>query len=36
MLKPNSKNRDISRHNFGDLELVDRELFYIAYNRRDT
>jgi hypothetical protein len=32
----NVKNRQLASHNFGELELVDRELFYISYNRRDN
>ena len=32
----NDKNRNLVSHNFGELELVDRELFYICYNRRDN
>lgn len=32
----NNKNRNLNRQHFGDLELVDRELFFICANRRDT
>jgi hypothetical protein len=30
------KSKDSTRTRFGELELVDREISYIAYNRRDT
>ncbi len=31
-----TKNRFINKHNFGELELVDKEIYYIAFNRRDN
>ncbi len=32
----NIKNKNINKQQFGGLELVDRELFFICANRRDT
>jgi len=26
----------LNNYNFGELELVDKELFYVSSNRRDT
>jgi len=30
------KDRQLSKYHFGELELVDRELFFICANRRDN
>jgi len=30
------KNRQLSTHRFGELELVDKSLFFICTNRRDN
>jgi hypothetical protein len=30
------KPRQLSRHRFGELELVDKTLFFICANRRDN
>jgi hypothetical protein len=30
------KNNDLTSTEFGKLELVDREIFFISFNRRDT
>jgi len=32
----NYKNRNPNTYNFGELELVDKELFFISANRRDN
>ncbi len=32
----NNKNRHLNNHYFGELELVDKELFFISANRRDN
>ena len=34
--KPIYKDRNLVRHNFGKLELVDKEIFYISFNTRDN
>lgn len=31
-----NRNKILNGHRFGELELVDREIFYISYNRRDN
>jgi len=30
------KNKQLSTHRFGELELVDKSLFFICTNRRDN
>jgi hypothetical protein len=30
------KQRYINNHDFGKLELVDKEIFFISFNRRDN
>ena len=30
------KHRYINSHDFGKLELVDKEIFFISFNRRDN
>jgi hypothetical protein len=30
------KSKQLSSHKFGDLELVDKSLFFICANRRDN
>lgn len=30
------KNKQLSSHKFGELELVDKSLFFICANRRDN
>ena len=30
------KNKQLSLHRFGELELVDKSLFFICTNRRDN
>ena len=30
------KNRQLTSHRFGELELVDKSLFFICANRRDN
>ncbi len=30
------KNKQLSSHKFGELELVDKSLFFICSNRRDN
>ena len=32
----NNKIKNNNGHYFGELELVDKELFFISANRRDT
>ena len=32
----NNKDRNLNGHRFGKLELVDREIFYVSFNRRDN
>ena len=32
----NDKLRYLNNHDFGKLELVDKEIFFISFNRRDT
>jgi hypothetical protein len=33
---PEYKDRNLNRYNFGKLELVDKEIFYISFNTRDN
>jgi len=33
---PDDKGENSNRYSFGELELVDREIFYISFNRRDN
>ena len=30
------KHKYVSTHNFGKLELVDKDIFFISFNRRDN
>jgi len=30
------KNKQLSTHKFGELELVDKSLFFLCTNRRDN
>ena len=30
------KHRYVNSHDFGKLELVDKEIFFISFNRRDN
>jgi len=32
----NNKDRTSNGRRFGKLELVDREIFYVSFNRRDN
>lgn len=36
MLKKNNTEKKNNMKKFGKLELVDRELFYLPFNNRDT
>jgi len=31
-----NKNKNLTERNFGKLELVDKEIFFISFNRRDN
>jgi hypothetical protein len=32
----NTKNKQLNSHFFGELELVDKEYYFICFNRRDN
>jgi hypothetical protein len=36
MMDSKQRNLNSKGHNFGELELVDKQLFFISANRRDT
>ena len=31
-----NKEKHLNNHSFGKLELVDKEIFFICFNRRDN